>query len=126
MQVDSALKYALSDVHDIPTTIKLLEEARLLIAEPSQWTTGTSARDAKGYSTLYSNPDATCFCSVGAILRANSISNYHRHTTDDAIQVLRSCLTASGSVATFNDTHTHEEVLQFFDDTINRAKALAA
>ena len=40
-----------------------------LLSDPSKWTQGYYARDAKGDLQPARSPDATCFCIFGALLR---------------------------------------------------------
>ncbi len=46
----------------------VLRNVRALLATEAQWTVKTYARDAEGKEMLYSDPKATCWCLVGAIL----------------------------------------------------------
>lgn len=55
---------------DVPKTVAdILAAAADLIDKPGAWTQDTFARDASGKRTGLDDPDATCFCVAGAILR---------------------------------------------------------
>ena len=47
-----------------------LRAARTLIATPETWTRGAYARDAHRLAVAASSPSATCFCGMGALMRA--------------------------------------------------------
>lgn len=98
------------------TVKEVLIGARSLIANVG-WTQKWYARDAKGREVSFSNPDATCFCILGAI----------HHTTPnlglriEAADRLR-VLTVM-PVDEWNDAVdcTREEVLELFDEAIKEA-----
>ncbi|WP_460366223.1 DUF6197 family protein, partial [Staphylococcus aureus] len=46
---------------------EVLTKARELITPPEKWTQGTSARDKEDVPTSADDPQAVCFCSIGAI-----------------------------------------------------------
>ena len=51
------------------TVAEVLERAADLIEPEGAWTTDASARNQSGESVSVRNPDAVCFCALGAILR---------------------------------------------------------
>lgn len=99
-----------------------LRAAKALIDTPSKWMQGD-------YSDLPQNLKGSCqFCSLGAIRRTyadrgepfygdvNKSSTYLETALDE--------LDADeGDVPTFNDTHTHGEVMQMFDKAIELAES---
>jgi hypothetical protein len=105
--------------------VEVLEAARSLIAAPERWTQNWVARDADGAAVEFRDTTATCFCSVGAIMRTVRDLNLPRHGVDDPIYdsvMLLRANTGKFSVASFNDMSTHEQVLAVFDKTITQTK----
>lgn len=48
----------------------ILRNARQVIATENQWTQGRYARTRAGSPVTHQDPDAVCFCAVGALRRA--------------------------------------------------------
>lgn len=112
---------------------KVLEKARNLIYHQSRWTKNTMARDANGGDVDDTSPRATCWCSLGAVNRAayeltDSYSwmarDIEASAAKEALRYTLHALHGDDRIAVFNDTHTHAEVLNLFDETINRLKGL--
>jgi hypothetical protein len=100
----------------------VLRHARRLIADSSAWTKGAAARNADGATCQPRDITATCFCSIGAVVRV---------VGDDyaAFAPLLRCLMPSevqpfAAVQLFNDSHDtrHADVLRMFDEAIYRAE----
>ena len=49
------------------TVLEILKKARELLSDPARWTKRSWARDIYGRPRSYDEPDAACFCSVGAV-----------------------------------------------------------
>jgi hypothetical protein len=101
------------------TTIEILKAARDLIAKPENWTHGAYARDIQGVAVPLSDDEATCFCAAGAIFRAGSFPEYEpipRHICE------KFGFAYEATLAQFNDTHTHSEVLELFSKAISSAE----
>lgn len=105
--------------------VEVLEAARSLISAPERWTQNWVARDADGEQVEFRATTATCFCSVGAVMRSVRDLNLPRYGDADpifdAVMLLRAN-TGKFSVASFNDKSTHEQVLAVFDKTIKETK----
>lgn len=106
----------------------ILEAARTLISDPERWTTGDYALDADGNSVLPVSPRAACWCALGAIDRASHYAAGHDEFLEHAT-VLRELqktvrqdlgFTSIGGIVDYNDTATHDQVLELFDRTIER------
>lgn len=105
------------------TIYEALVAAKNLISNPDNWTQEVSARDCTGNYIYSSNPEAVCWCSVGAL---------HKVTKDDwplidkTVKHLRLFLEQElkyyDGIANFNDSHTHAEVMAFWDKAIAAAK----
>lgn len=66
------------------SVLTILRDARELVTDPANFTTGVLARDAKGHSTLPESSTATCFCTLGAMRAAangNGSREFHEACT---------------------------------------------
>lgn len=95
--------------------------AKAIITDPSKWTQGYYGRTDDGEIIEADRPEAVCFCSIGALHRVGQF-NWHSEQTDPA-EVYLNGATDNNWIVDFNDTHTHEEVMQVWDKAI--ASALA-
>ena len=92
--------------------LEVLKAARELIKDPARWTQDSYARDVDGKITDPLNPDAVCWCAVGAIMKIKG---------SVIIQCPQGPLaeyTNGTSLIIFNDNHTHAEVMRLFDRQI--------
>jgi hypothetical protein len=97
------------------TPLETLKAARDLISDPARWTQGEYARDANRIRTQIASDEAVCFCAQGAIYRVGGIS----HVLDAEMHLNSTCRKRFGrGVYSFNDTHTHAEVIALFDAAI--------
>lgn len=98
--------------------------AKAKIRTPATWTQGTEARDAKGEPVLASNASAVSFCSLGAMFASepDRLANYVAAVFRTAARVAKS--EAAFAIGTYNDQHTHSEVMQLWDDVISVVDAL--
>lgn len=97
-----------------------LQKARDLIADPAHWTQRTAARDAATTPVPVASPYAKSFCTLGAVDRA---AGFDSHGFYDATAFLYQVIGSAESIAQFNDSHTHEEVIALFDAAIEKAAA---
>lgn len=105
------------------TEASVLQDARDLIADPDHWTQGYGARTAEGYNIHPTSFGATSFCAVGAV---NRVTGGKPNLMEPALTSLRAAVLegapsgarTSGPITTFNDNHTHAEVLAMFDRAI--------
>lgn len=132
------------------TALEILSRARELISDPDHWIKGTFARKlvakrrflglkkAKYAPRSVSDPDADCFCLMGALDRAASTliegrQPYYSNQGGSyrALSVLK-IPTGNGwdvehpsdqLVYRFNDSATHAEVLSVLDKAIERMEA---
>lgn len=110
-----------------PTTLDLLKAGRAKIEKIENWTTEVASRDIYGMNVGISHPSASCFCSMGAVWRAEleSTGDYGQFS-EPAFSAL--CLAAAAlyptrfrySISLFNDQPgtTHADVLKVFDHAI--------
>lgn len=109
---------------------ELLIAAKAKIDTPEKWTQGTFARDVNARPVSPTDgvgyPNATCFCSIGAIAAAYWAAHEDVVTYKTAIDTLYAVLPIGEfTVPHFNDSATHEGVMGLFDAAIKRAKGLA-
>ena len=110
----------------------LLQSARDLIADPARWTRGAMARNRLGQSCSPHESEAVCYCSQGAISLKIYSTRFMRLNPVELIALKGNALIALDlaashlagkymTIASFNDTHTHAEVLAVFDLAIERS-----
>ena len=80
---------------------QMLRKAWALIDAPEKWTQSAFARDYNGTQVTILNEDATCFCSLGALIKSND-------GFDEAAKEYLNRPT--GGIVNYNDTHTWPEV----------------
>ena len=93
------------------TESEILLEARELIAKPEHWTQGHAAKDETGVDVIPYDKNACSFCLYGAVVRAAYANNT---SADSILQAVHSRLQWQ-SIGSFNDTHTHAEVLTLME-----------
>ena len=92
---------------------QLLIAARARISKPENWTQGTAARCSNGNPVMASDVKACQWCSLGTI----ALTSYSESDPETAQLNMWRALKNPG-IAEFNDTHTHQEVLNVFDKAI--------
>ena len=104
-------------------TSEVLRQARKLIEKPESWTQRVRARDANGFETGALAPTAAAWCSDGA-LGAVCCRDEQKTWFEDMRTAQTHLDRAAGSqnFVEFNDTHTHAEVLDLFDQAIAAAE----
>jgi hypothetical protein len=98
------------------TPKQTLIAARALIEKPENWTQHRMSANKKGVSVPLDDPEATCFCSIGAISKIAGTL----YLTNTAVKALSKAMDIHPGY--YNDTHTHAEVLQMFDLAIEAAE----
>lgn len=110
------------------TPVEILKAARELIAKPERWTRGCMARDELGNHVGVDDPEATCWCALGAISKASCCKDDDEWwiAAIPAEEVVRRKIVALGftmpAISSFNDSHDHAEVLALFDAAIASAQ----
>jgi len=125
-----------------PSTHEVMCVARGLIADEKNWTKHSWARDAEGVTTSCSGETAYSFCALGAIRRAELLLtktlnpelelsleefdnrlglNYFRARARIA-EVGGFFSSFPGGISEYNDweSRTHAEILQAFDNSIQK------
>jgi hypothetical protein len=104
------------------TPREYLIAARARIEKPENWTQGFFARDANGETCMPGHPKACKFCLLGAMLNDAGPVPEQSEAGQLLYRALRALGHRSESLATFNDCHTHVEVLELFDVAIRLAE----
>ena len=93
-----------------------------LIENPDNWIKGHYAKFTKNdVSHLYGNdPEATCFCSIGALQRVNA-NNFHWGDGTRYLDIAAHQLFTL-SVTSVNDDLDHKDVMRMWDHAIALAK----
>lgn len=111
------------------TKLEVLERTRELIADPKHWIKGALAKQTRRARTTVepSDPSATCFCLVGAVVRAESELGFTGSEVLSAIEQCVRLLTQSSFLfaAWFNDdryTH-HADVMAVLDCAIEKERS---
>jgi hypothetical protein len=102
-----------------PAPAAILRLARKLIEKPRAWTKGAPAKDKRGEFVSPMDKRAVCWCALGAVERiARAIGS--KSDVENSAHYFLYCAIRT-SIAEYNDTHTHKQILGRFD----RAIALA-
>lgn len=99
-------------------TVRILTHAKALISDKEHWIQNDFATNANGKSILIGDDMATNFCAVGANQKAAGFgkSDISRPYLVAATYIMT--LGAHSHIAKFNDSATHEEVMELFDIAI--------
>lgn len=102
--------------------LKNLQDAYNLIQDEKYWTTGVEARNASGKQIYDVNDPTVCqWCLVGAIRKTKVTREDFNATVYHLMKNVQPMLIdgiAFHTIATFNDTKTHAEVLDLLTTTI--------
>lgn len=85
-----------------------MQKAWELLDSPNKWTQGACARDASGAPVMVNDPNAVCWCPMGAMIKC-----YPAPLTGHVmVAPWRKLQEAVGNVPQWNDTNgrTYEEV----------------
>lgn len=107
-------------------TESILRSARDLIANPSTWTKGSSARDGAARGVCFDDASAVCWCSWGAIEKVCKQEGYLHAESTAAEDILYKAIKESHGetfewIGPYNDGVTHTDVLRVFDRAIELA-----
>lgn len=105
----------------LKTTPEILSEVEALLSDPTRWTQHAAARNTQGKGVAGAAADAVCWCPRGAVSRlAIGPDGMTSPNWEAAVAALDTV--SGGNIATFNDSHTHAEVLA----KVREARALFA
>lgn len=97
---------------------EILLSAAFVLTPPENWTQEEIARDAEGLRVLDEDPRACRWCFIGAI-RQSAFTLGHKPVPHDIWDAIEAA--GAGACGSWNDTHTHAEVL----DALYRAAEIA-
>lgn len=103
---------------DKQTRLKILRDARELLAKPNGWIQGSFARNKYGVATLIESSTACSFCAWGAVRRASLLNGHDVPVEYDVTGI------PDTNFINFNDQpgRTKEEVLDYFDEIIKKVE----
>lgn len=99
--------------------LTILKEARQRISKEENWTQEVAALDGNNDSVYPTESDACMWCSLGTVVACQKTHKISELSF--AIKELYKTIDYIG-IGKYNDTHTHKEVLEMFDKTIERIK----
>ena len=101
-----------------PITRHVIERARMLIADESQWCRGALARDERGWQVDPTDTAARQRCAFGALIAAAfELVGDIKQAHDLANAVAREIRCTSSLINT-NDTEGHAAVLRLLDNAL--------
>ena len=103
------------------TTKKILQKARELITDPTNWTQNVTARDNQNFPVVATQRDACQWCAVGALARTVYLNIGFKQRAKaylKAQQSLQKVIPEDTLIGTYNDNHTHQDILATFDKAI--------
>lgn len=103
------------------TTKQILQDARKLISDPSNWTKESNARDRSGLVVWFDDAKAVCWCANGAI----RLQLKDRYNKDDYLKAVEAMTDAAIELygigmINVNDILGHQQILNVFDLAIKR------
>jgi len=101
----------------ISEVTKTLIKARQIIDKEENWTIGFLARDRNNKPTNIFHENAFSFCAWGALDKAHLEQAGRWVSRPYAAGYILEQI-CGRCVASYNNSHTHKEVLQLFDDAI--------
>lgn len=109
-----------------PTPVEILTGAREILSDPKRWTVGASARDTHGNLCDVFAPRATCFCAVGALIKASSVQDdvEYPRVADTYFEARTAIANVTPKqLIDVNDYEGREAVLEIIDQAIAQVSA---
>jgi hypothetical protein len=104
--------------------VEILTKAKELISSPEHWCQEAYSRDKNGVSCDRKSPDVNSFCIIGSVFKVLD----EGVTYDEEIKVWKALNNVNGdyAISTWNDKEgrTHDEVMAFLDQAIEKVKDL--
>lgn len=102
-------------------TLEVLKGVRHLLENPRNWTQRTPARDIKGLPVHAVSKRAVCWCTIGAVHKVvgKDYREFFPSMHTDVLRAIRDVLPDPyDSVAEFNNSTQHADVIQLLDRAI--------
>lgn len=106
-------------------TSEVLIKSKALITDPKNWIQGDFSRNEDGSYPWVPDfeSEAVCFCTIGAIAQVTGLKGDIFSNRCEALHIVRDTLghklgNSNVGVAEYNDTRSHEDVLELFDLSI--------
>jgi hypothetical protein len=107
------------------TPLEVLRGARDILARPEAWTQSAFARDCAHIAVSVRSDEASCFCLLGAMIRASGRAELELEDAEYPLEIQRAIelFRAANDVlaiAAWNDNHgrKHSHVLEAIDKAI--------
>lgn len=107
-----------------PQVLEAIKRARARITPAHAWTQGYDAKNKFKQNVPFHSDKAVCWCAAGALAAERPPND----GLDWALEAFLAVLKKRGEctyLSIYNDTHTHEQILQLFDEVIHDAEATA-
>lgn len=100
----------------------ILRQAKSLIEDKSKWCRNAYAFTESGLRTTGYDADACKFCSIGALQRVLPLGTGGAPAEFTEAVVTLDRATEGSLIHTYNDNHTHAEVMRLWDNAISLAE----
>ncbi|UCR75550.1 hypothetical protein PP742_gp66 [Alcaligenes phage vB_Af_QDWS595] len=110
---------------------ELLRAAKEIISTPDSWCQNSLAINDKEWGVSSLSPEACAWCSIGCLVKAtdgNGASNGDSVYSEaggyltSIVSLFANPDNPVDSIAHFNDSHSHERVMELFDMAIEKAE----
>ena len=102
-------------------TQKHLAKAKKMIQDPEHWTQHCKARDKDGSITGADSPNRHSICLITSLQLTRQDFAEYGQTMFDLAEIIDDCNDDSyTTIANFNDTNPHSEVMDLLDKAINQ------
>ena len=105
---------------------EFLIKAKSFIEKPENWTQGWYAKNSAGEEISAASPEATCWCSLGALRKAAITEDRYaiKEVKSIAVERLHYVIESLGGngISNFNDHNDHETVMKVWDRAIKAAQ----
>lgn len=111
-------------------TSEILIAAKAKIVDPAHWTQDSYARADNGLPVHPTRPEATCWCSQGALITVTNCSTSrglrYYHKANYALADAANTMISINNIIDANDQYDHDTVMTIWDLAIQRQQKLEA
>jgi hypothetical protein len=111
---------------NVKRVIGYLEQTKALLSDPVKWTQGALARKANGEQCSPFDPEATCFCLIGAL---QYVSKIDFKELSPEYYIIKNILISKKKKqfqtlwAEINDSGNYKQSINFLSDIIKKLKS---